>query len=419
VSEKRVTFIYDELHGYIRLEGLIRDLVSTRAFQRLRRVKQLPFAWYVYPGATHTRFSHSLGTEYIAETVGRRLAEEGYIARDDVELVRAAALLHDIGHAPFSHSLEPLIMELSGLSPGELTEMVITQDPEISEVLGNHGISPGEVSSLLKGRSSSAVLNSLVSGDLDVDRLDYLPRDAYHTGVAYGRIDLHRIVSFLVAGEGGVVVPSKALNALESFYIARLHMYKAVYYHKTITGYQLLFRNVYAELVKHREVGETLGFFTSAYGFSRAIREGLFYLWDDNTVAGLVSYTLARRELPQSVEDLAWRLLSRRGYKAVLNEVKLCWSYRDIASRAEELRVAVESYTSLTSPKVVLFLDAVQIYDPDKPVGVIVGGREVRITEVNESIIGHIPPYVCFLRLYTLPEYEEDTRRALEKFLRH
>jgi len=419
VSEKRVTFIYDELHGYIRLEGLIRDLVSTRAFQRLRRVKQLPFAWYVYPGATHTRFSHSLGTEYIAETVGRRLAEEGYIAQDDVELVRVAALLHDIGHAPLSHSLEPLIMELSGLSPGELTEMVITQDPEISEVLGNYGISPGEVSSLLKGRSSSAVLNSLVSGDLDVDRLDYLPRDAYHTGVAYGRIDLHRIVSFLVAGEGGVVVPSKALNALESFYIARLHMYKAVYYHKTITGYQLLFRNVYAELVKHREVGETLGFFTSAYGFSRAIREGLFYLWDDNTVAGLVSYTLARRELPQSVEDLAWRLLSRRGYKAVLNEVKLCWSYRDIASRAEELRVAVESYTSLTSPKVALFLDAVQIYDPDKPVGVIVGGREVRITEVNESIIGHIPPYVCFLRLYTLPEYGEDTRRALEKFLRH
>ena len=419
MSEKRVTFIYDELHGYIRLEGLIRDLVSTRAFQRLRRVKQLPFAWYVYPGATHTRFSHSLGTEYIAETVGRRLAEEGYIAQDDVELVRVAALLHDIGHAPLSHSLEPLIMELSGLSPGELTEMVITQDPEISEVLGNYGISPGEVSSLLKGRSSSAVLNSLVSGDLDVDRLDYLPRDAYHTGVAYGRIDLHRIVSFLVAGEGGVVVPSKALNALESFYIARLHMYKAVYYHKTITGYQLLFRNVYAELVKHREVGETLGFFTSAYGFSRAIREGLFYLWDDNTVAGLVSYTLARRELPQSVEDLAWRLLSRRGYKAVLNEVKLCWSYRDIASRAEELRVAVESYTSLTSPKVALFLDAVQIYDPDKPVGVIVGGREVRITEVNESIIGHIPPYVCFLRLYTLPEYGEDARRALEKFLRH
>jgi HD superfamily phosphohydrolase len=380
MSERKVTFIYDELHGYIRLEGLIRDLVSTRAFQRLRRVKQLPFAWYVYPGATHTRFSHSLGTEHIAETVGRRLAEEGYIAQDDVELVRVAALLHDIGHAPFSHSLEPLIMELSGLSPGELTEMVITQDPEISEVLGNHGISSGEVSSLLKGRSPSAVLNSLVSGDLDVDRLDYLPRDAYHTGVAYGRIDLHRIVSFLVAGEGGIVVPSKALNALESFYIARLHMYKAVYYHKTITGYQLLFRNVYAELMKHRGVGETLGFFTSAYGFTRAIREGLFYLWDDDTVAGLVSYALARRELPQSVEDLAWRLLSRRGYKAVLNEVRLCWSYRDIASRAEELRVAVESYTSLTSPKVVLFLDTVQIYDPDKPVGVIVGGREVRIT---------------------------------------
>lgn len=416
---EKVTYIYDELHGYIELAGVFRDVVSTRVFQRLRRIRQLPFAWYVYPGATHTRFSHAIGSMHIADTIAQRLSGGGYITKDDVSLVKVSALLHDIAHAPYSHSLEPLFMELWGMEPGDLVELVVTQDPELSEVMEKHGINVSEVVSILRGRSSSSILSSMISSDIDVDRLDYLPRDAYHTGVAYGKIDLHRLVLFLTPGSSGMVVPLKALNALESFYIARLHMYKAVYYHKTITGYQILLRNVYSELMKYRELREVLEAYTSPHGMRRAVRDGTYSLWDDSLVSGLLNFALTKKVLSPETEDLVFKLLNRRGYKAVVNDVKMCWSYRETASRADELRIFVESETSLTPPKVVLFIEAVPVYTINRPAKVMVEGSEYGIVDIEESILRYLPPYICFTRLYVLPEYEGDVKTALLKFFKH
>ncbi|MEM1930543.1 MAG: HD domain-containing protein [Sulfolobales archaeon] len=416
---EKTTYVYDELHGYIKLTGVFRDIVSTKVFQRLRRIRQLPFAWYVYPGATHTRFSHALGSMHIADIVSQRLFDSGFITKDDVSLVKASALLHDIGHAPYSHSLEPLLMELWGVEPGYLIETVVSQDPELSEVMNKHGISVSEVVSVLRGRSSSSILNDMISSDVDVDRLDYLPRDAYHTGVAYGKIDLHRLVLFLTPGSSGVVVPLKALNALESFYIARLHMYKAVYYHKTITGYQILLRNIYSELWKYRELRDVLEYYMSPHGILRTIREGTYYLWDDSLISGLLNYALAKRVLSPEVEDLVYKLLNRKGYKAVVDDVRMCWSYKDVATKADELRVFVESETSLVPPKIALFVEAVPVYTIEKPARVLAYGRELDIVNVEESIMRYLPPFTCFTRLYVLPEYEMDVRSALAKFLKH
>ncbi len=416
---EKIAYVYDELHGYVKLAGVFKDIVSTKVFQRLRRIRQLPFAWYVYPGATHTRFSHSLGSMYIADLIARRLSEEGFISKDDVLLVKVSALLHDVAHAPYSHSLEPLLMEWWGREWGDLLEAVITQDPELREVMEKHGVDPSGIVSVLRGRSSCGLLNDMVSSDIDVDRLDYLPRDAYHTGVAYGRIDLHRLVEFLVPGSAGMVVPLKALNALESFYIARLHMYKAVYYHKTITGYQILLRNVYSELAKYRELRDVLETYTDFGGVLRAIREGAYHLWDDSLVSGLLNAALARRVLSPATEDLASKLLSRRGYKAVVNEVKMCWSHRDVAARARELEAFVESEASLVPPRVALFVETVPVYSTERPARVLVEGEERSVIEVEESVMRHVPPYVCFIRLYALPEYVEEVRSALAKFLKH
>lgn len=416
---EKAVYIYDELHGYIKLVGVFRDIVYTKVFQRLRRIKQLPFAWYVYPGAIHTRFSHALGSMYIADLVARRLYEGGYISKDDLTVVKVSALLHDIGHLPYSHSLEPFLMDLLGMGPKEVAELIITQDPELREVFEKHGISSNDVVSILKGESSSAILNELVSSDIDVDRLDYLPRDAYHTGVAYGNIDLHRLVTFLTPGSSGIAVPIKALNALESFYIARLHMYKAVYYHKTITGYQILLRNVLSEFMKYRELREVLETYMSQHGLLRSIQDGSYFLWDDSLISGLLNYALTKRILSPEAEDLVSKLLNRRGYKSVVNEVSVCWDQRKVALRSEELRVLIETETSLAPPKVVVFAEAVPIYTVGKAARVIDDGREREILEVEESLMRYIPPYICFSRLYVLPEYEEEVREALEKFLKH
>jgi HD superfamily phosphohydrolase len=416
---EKATYIYDELHGYIKLVGVVRDIVYTKVFQRLRRIKQLPFAWYVYPGATHTRFSHSLGSMHIADLIAQRLYEGGYISKDDLAVVKVSAMLHDIGHSPFSHSLEPLLIDLWGMEPKEVAELIITQDPELREVFERHGIDGSNVVSILRGESGSAVLNELISSDIDVDRLDYLPRDAYHTGVAYGNIDLHRIVSFLTPGSSGIAIPMKALNALESFYIARLHMYKAVYYHKTITGYQILLRNILSEFMKYRELREVLDTYMSPQGLLRSVREGSYFLWDDSLVSGLLNYALAKKLLSPEAEDLVSKLLNRRGYKSVVNEVTVCWSHREVAFKIEELRAFIESETSLTPPKVAIFAEAVPVYTVGKAARVIDDGKERGILEVEESFMRYIPPYVCFSRLYVLPEYEKDVREALEKFLKH
>ncbi|MCX8208184.1 MAG: HD domain-containing protein [Sulfolobales archaeon] len=412
-------YVYDELHGYIKLTGVFRDIVSTKVFQRLRRIRQLPFAWYVYPGAMHTRFSHTLGSMYIAELVAQRLSEDGYISKDDVSLVKVCALLHDIGHAPYSHSLEPLITEQWGLESGDLVEMVVTHDPELNEVLGKYGIGVSEVVSVLRSRSSSGVLNDLISSDVDVDRLDYLPRDAHHTGVAYGKIDLHRLALLLTPSASGIAVPLKALNALESFYIARLHMYKAVYYHKTITGYQILLRNIYSELLKYGELRDVLEAYMSPQGILRAIKEGHYYLWDDYLVLGLLNSALSKKILSPEAEDLVSKLLNRRGYKAVVNNVRMCWSHRDLAGRSSELRAFIESEVSLTPPKVALFVDAVPVYTAEKPVKVIVEGGERTVFDVEESIMRYVPSHTCFTRLYVLPEYVNEVKAALLKFFKH
>ncbi|MCX8184556.1 MAG: HD domain-containing protein [Sulfolobales archaeon] len=416
---EKTVYVYDELHGYIKLAGVFRDIVSTKVFQRLRRIRQLPFAWYVYPGATHTRFSHTLGSMYIAELIAQRLSESGYISRDDVSLVKVCALLHDIGHAPYSHSLEPLITELWGTESGDLVEQVIASDPELREVMEKYGISFSEVISVLRGRSSSGVLNDMISSDIDVDRLDYLPRDAYHTGVAYGNIDLHRLALFLTPGSSGMTVPLKALNALESFYIARLHMYKAVYYHKTITGYQILLRNIYSELLRYGELRDVLEPYVSPQGILNAIREGYYYLWDDYLVSGLLNYALSKKVLSPEAESLIFRLLNRRGYKAVVSDVRMCWSYREIATKFSELRAFIESETSLIPPKAAIFVEAVPVYTLERPARVVVEGVEQKIVDIEESIVRYIPSHVCFTRLYVLPEYVEEVRAALLKFFKH
>ncbi len=241
MTTNRAKYVFDELHGFIELGPGIVDIVDSPAFQRLRRIKQLAQAWLVYPGAVHTRFSHSLGVMRVMDILATRLVREGHLSRDDALVLRLAALLHDIGHTPYSHALEMYFHNRFRLRHEELGRYVIENDPTISEKIKGLGADPREVAAVVGGVHSNVTLNMLMSSDLDADRLDYLMRDALHTGVVYGRIDVDRIVNTLtVTADGRLAVPMKAIHAVESFYIARLHMYRAVYYHKTITGYQLL-----------------------------------------------------------------------------------------------------------------------------------------------------------------------------------
>jgi len=215
--------VLDPVHGYIELDDLVQDLLSTPQMQRLRRVRQLGFSNLVYPGANHSRFEHSLGTMHLASTLTRGLDS---IEEDKKTEIKAAALLHDIGHGPFSHVTENVIDKYTRRRHDDVKE--ILGKGEVREVLSKYGISPGNLVKHIKGETS---LGQILSSEIDVDRMDYLVRDAHYTGVAFGVVDYNRLIKQMNFYEDRLVVDYGGLKAAESLLVSRFWMNTSVYYH--------------------------------------------------------------------------------------------------------------------------------------------------------------------------------------------
>ena len=246
--------IRDPLWNNIRVDPLALQLIDTPPFQRLRYVRQLGLAFLVYPGATHSRFEHAVGTYHLARRTLALLDERGALAQigeDECSVVRAAALLHDIGHYPFSHALE----EIGALHHEAVAEPLITDGP-VADLLRAHlgEAAPDRIVALIKGESDSA-LQGLISGSIDLDKLDYLRRDAFMCGVSYGEIDVDRLINSLTVvpiADGrkptaSVGISEKGLSALESLLFARYQMYRNVYWHHAVRSATAMYKRLVSE----------------------------------------------------------------------------------------------------------------------------------------------------------------------------
>lgn len=324
--------IRDPVHNIIYFDkvedAVLLELIDTREFQRLRHIKQLGLSPFTYPGAEHSRFAHSIGVTHLTkrfidkisslkENRFRRYIEE---LIDHRKVVLAAALLHDVGHGPFSHALE----KTTAINHERWTIEIIRGDTEVNSVLCKHGINPNEVADIIQRTHSSKAVVKLLSSQLDTDRVDYLLRDSKMTGAGYGSFDLEWLINVLRIGEynGEIEVGldrSKGLSIAEDFVMARYYMYINVYFHKTTRSAELIVDKMFKralELFNDKRINlpDDLTAVLESKGQTNPALHHYINL-TDHTIWYFIH--LWSRHSDPILSDLSDRLLNRRFFKEV------------------------------------------------------------------------------------------------------
>jgi HD superfamily phosphohydrolase len=234
--------IKDPVHGYVYVTEDEKAVIDSYPVQRLHRLRQLAGAEYVYPGANHTRFEHSVGVMYLAGRVAENPYVSQLVSEEELAMVRVAGLLHDVGHGPFSHVFEQLLEKELDKTHEDITTWIIKKS-ELQDILKKNGCKPDDVSKLAVGklhRPGKAFLDQIISSAVDVDKQDFIVRDTHHTGAEYGFIDIFRLIHTLDVMEGNLAVDVGALSALESLIIARIESFKSIYFHRVGRAAQIM-----------------------------------------------------------------------------------------------------------------------------------------------------------------------------------
>lgn len=254
--------VRDPLWNTIRLDPAAVQIIDTPEFQRLRLIRQLGLAYLVYPGATHTRFDHALGVYHLARWALGLLADRGelqHVDPADCRLVPYAALLHDVGHYPFSHALEELGEELIPAHHEQLAERFLQSDGIRTALEALAPDAPARISEMIRGASGSP-LQGLVSGSLDLDKIEYLRRDARFCGVPYGEVDVDRLLHSITllpdpeTGRAEVGIHEKGLSALESLLFSKYQMFRNVYWHHAVRAATVLYKRLVQDALRGRVV---------------------------------------------------------------------------------------------------------------------------------------------------------------------
>jgi HD superfamily phosphohydrolase len=295
----RFEILRDPVWNNIRVDELTLKLLDTEVFQRLRYVRQLGWTYLVYPGATHSRFEHALGTHHLSRRTLALLCEADAstsISEVDQAIVRSAALLHDVGHYPFSHALE----EIGALHHEDIARPLITEGSVASLLRSQLGEdAPQKVVDLIRGRSESP-LQGLISGSLDLDKIEYLKRDAFMCGVPYGEIDVDRLTNSLVLVDDPVTqqrtlgVQEKALSALESLLFAKYQMYRNVYWHHAVRSATAMYKRLVEDAVKSGTV--------DVQSLARYTDEGLMHRLESESPTPLLNALKERRLYKRAAE---------------------------------------------------------------------------------------------------------------------
>jgi len=368
--------IRDSIHGNLYLNDFEIKLVDTPQIQRLRRIKQLGFTYLVYPGANHSRFEHSIGTLHIASQIADNIGLE----KDEKDMVRSAALLHDAGHGPFSHVSEGVLD-----SPHEYLTSRVIKESDLLHILSGK-FDPDEIIDIINGKG---LLGQIISGELDADRMDYLIRDSYYTGVAYGMIDTGRLIHSIKLKDN-LIIEAKGIQAAESALIARYLMYPSVYQHHTTRIINSMFKRCMKWLFEAEIVDpETI------------------YHYDDSDIVAVA------RAQEGKIKNIISRLDNRDLFKRVfsiklsdLEEPKDVFQIKEDKIRKIELEIAEDlgsppDYTIIDIPEYPFFNEMRTL--------VSVGNENMKLSEISSlvSALKNVRFNCADICIYVPDEYVE------------
>jgi hypothetical protein len=381
--------INDPVFGFIKIRrGLLYDIVQHPLMQRLNRIAQLGMTSVVYPGARHTRFQHSLGALHLMTEAVKSLREKGiYIFDSEAEAVQAAILMHDIGHGPFSHVLEHTL--LSGISHEDISLMMMEQINR--QLKGQLALAI----SIFKDEYPNKIFHQLISSQLDMDRLDYLRRDSFFTGVTEGNIGSARIIKMLNVADDRLVVEAKGIYSIENYLTTRRLMYWQVYLHKTTVGYEKILVNALTrakDLVRQGQpvfAAPALAYFleheADAEWFAtheEALR--MYAELDDSDIWSALK--VWRHADDKILSTLATNLLDRRLFKVEVTEERPADEY--VASLRQQIADAMG--ISMADTRYLLSLTEIgkDMYNPDDDsIGILYKDGMVKdIAEASEIL---------------------------------
>ena len=324
----------DPIHDYIHISyQVIWDCINAKEFQRLRRIRQLGGSFQIFHTAEHSRFSHSVG---VYEIVRRMIAEVKGLKEELSEYeqvtVMLAGLLHDIGHGPYSHVFETI----SHCSHERFTQRIILEDSEINAILKSaHPDLPKDVASVISYTHPNELLNQLVSGQLDADRMDYLLRDAYFTGTSYGRFDMEKVLRAMTIKQHRLVVKESGIYAVENYIMARYHMYWQIYYHPISRSFEAVLTLFFKRMqVLYKKDPANLSGTELFFPFLKAEEISIddFFFMDESSVQ--YGFHVLTKSEDEILADLAGRLLNRHLFRyETLTESRIPMIKKELAEK--------------------------------------------------------------------------------------
>jgi len=397
-----------------------RELIDSPFLQRLRRIHQLAGSYLVYPGATHTRFEHSIGAMHVAGQIAESLVRVSEMSEGLVQEVRLAALLHDVGHGPFSHMYEEVLSGKGETSHEDISQRVILET-SICDILEKNGFSSKKMSEFAVGRQRSKppFMNEIIAGGLSADMMDYLPRDSYFTGVEYGNVDAQRVIDSLHVVNGHLVIDDAAIYAFEALLLARYEMFKAVYYHRTVRAAEIM-------LVRSMKLADGVLRLTDLSDIESYLR-----LTDEVVLQSLLTLKPSSpglREAKRLARDFRDRRLVKCAFEKLVQRKGKMVGMIFAAEKARSRAVSAIAKAAKVDPRLV-YLDVPTT--PSVPytysnetltsVGVLKakGARKVVTAVPLEKLplVGSIAGYMDMLRVYTTPENRSAVERATSQLL--